>query len=195
MTSLSRRTLFAAGGMAAASAAVLGKAGFAAGADPAMSVLHMPYEDAYAVFLNDPRFGIWFQLLQQSGLAPYAHGTLPVTLFVPTNTAFRGHPGILSQVLPAGSEAFPNTTLMIALVRAHVVRGLYPPAALSGKKTTLTTVSHQKIEVDGTVVPFVVTWQSIRGEPAHATVEQQALQTSNALIYPFDKGTFGTPKP
>src|SRR5689334_1175467 len=76
------------------------------------------YEDGFTVMVSDPQFSGWVSLLQQSGLAPYARGVTPYTVFAPTNAAINQYPQIREMLLPTSSQAFPDTSAIISLVRA-----------------------------------------------------------------------------
>ena len=80
------------------------------------------YEDGFTVMASDPRLTGWASLL----LAPYARGAKPYTVFAPTNAAKNQRPDIREMLLPSASEAFPDTSALITLVRAHVAYGLHP---------------------------------------------------------------------
>jgi uncharacterized surface protein with fasciclin (FAS1) repeats len=81
---------------------------------------------------SDPRLTGWVSLLQQSGLAPYARGATPYTVFAPTNAAINQRPDIRDMLLPSASEAFPDISALITLVRAHVAYGLHPLEEFQG---------------------------------------------------------------
>jgi uncharacterized surface protein with fasciclin (FAS1) repeats len=145
------------------------------------------YEDGFSVMASDPRFSTWVALLQQSGLAPYARGIEPYTVFAPTNRAFDKAPGGRAGLLPTSSEAFPDTTFLIGFVRAHVVGGLHPLQEFRGKKVTLKSLTGTPIEVDATNPQNIaVTWSSIEGEKAHGEIQGDPILASNADIYPID---------
>src|SRR5690242_8411025 len=112
------------GGISVALVSLTSRFAWAQGSPQGMQ--NRSYEDGFAVMASDPRFSGWVALLQQSGLAPYARGVSPYTVFAPTNAAINQYPQIRDMLLPKASEAFPDTSELNALVRAHVVYGLHP---------------------------------------------------------------------
>ena len=149
------------------------------------------YKDGFAVMASDPRFAIWVTLLQQSGLAPYARGGTPSPVFAPTNGAFQKRPDILQDLLPNSSQAFPDTSALIPLIRAHVVYRLHPFDEFKGKKLTLQSAVGTPIEVDGTNPQAItVTWQSVQGQNAQGTLQGEPILANNADIYPINEVMF-----
>ncbi|MBV8525620.1 MAG: fasciclin domain-containing protein [Acetobacteraceae bacterium] len=145
------------------------------------------YEDGFTVLASDRRFSTWVEILQMSGDAPYARGVVPYTMFAPTNAAINKRPDIREMLLPTASQAFPDTTGLLNLVREHVVTGLHPLDEFKGKKVTLRSVAGTPIEVDATNPQAIaVTWQSFEGQKAHATLEGPPILANNADIYPID---------
>ena len=137
-----------AGGISVALVSLTSRFACAQGAPQGMQ--NRSYEDGFAVMASDPRFTSWVNLLQQSGLAPYARGVSPYTVFAPTNAAINEYPQIREMLAPKGSEAFPDTSQLVTLVRSHVIYGLHPLEEFQGKKVSLQSVSGTPIEVDGT---------------------------------------------
>jgi uncharacterized surface protein with fasciclin (FAS1) repeats len=183
MKVMRRATL--AGGVSAALVSLISRVASAQGAPQGMQ--NRSYEDGFTVMASDPRFTNWVNLLQQSGLAPYARGVSPYTVFAPTNAAISQRPDIRDALLPRASESFPDTSALTALVRAHVVYGLHPFDEFKGKKITLQSVSGTPIEIDGTNPQAVtVTWQSVQGQRGQGTLQGQPILASNADIYPID---------
>ena len=154
---------------------------------PPQGMQNRSYEDGFAVMASDPQLSGWVSLLQQSGLAPYARGGTPYTVFAPTNAAINQRPDIREMLLPSASQSFPDTSALIPLVRAHVVYGLHPLEEFQGKKVTVRSASGTPIEVDGSNPQAItVTWQSVEGQKAQGTLKGQPILANNADIYPID---------
>jgi len=156
-------------------------------ATPAM--VNQTQYDAYSVMASYPEFSDWQGLLQLSGLAPYARGPGPFTIFVPTNGAYYQYPMYYQTLVPNG-VAMPNTTRLIAYVRMHVVLGLFPPTAFYGHKVVLRSVSMVPITVDGTGPGTpTVTYSLLDGKTASAELSEAPIQASNGIIYPINNAT------
>jgi uncharacterized surface protein with fasciclin (FAS1) repeats len=174
-------------GLSVALVGLSNRAASAQGAPQGTQMMNRAYEDGFTVMASQSRFSTWVTILQLSGLAPYARGATPYTVFAPTNAAFDKRPDIRTDLLPTSSEMFPDTTLLIGLVRAHVAYGLHPLDEFTGKTVTLKSVSGSPIEVDGTNPQAItVTWHSVQGQTAHGTLSGQPIRASNANIYPID---------
>jgi uncharacterized surface protein with fasciclin (FAS1) repeats len=174
-------------GLSVALVGLSNRAASAQGAPQGMEMMKRPYEDGFTVMASQSQFSTWVTILQLSGLAAYARGATPYTAFVPTETAFDKHPDIRTQLLPTAGSTFPDVTLLISLVRAHVTYGLHPLDGFVGKTVTLKSVAGSPIEVDGTnPQAMTVTWQSVQGEKAHGALNGQPILASNADIYPID---------
>ena len=90
-------------------------------------------------------------------------------------------------LLPSASEAFPDTSALITLVRAHVAYGLHPLEEFQGKKVTLRSISGTPLEIDGSNPQAItVTWQSVQGQRGQGTLQGQPILANNADIYPID---------
>jgi uncharacterized surface protein with fasciclin (FAS1) repeats len=174
-----------AGGVSVALVSLTSRFACAQGAPQGMQ--NRSYEDGFAVMASDPRFTSWVNLLQQSGLAPYARGVSPYTVFAPTNAAINEYPQIREMLIPKGSEAFPDTSQLVTLVRSHVIYGLHPLEEFRGKKVSLQSVAGSPIEVDGTNPEAItVTWQSVQGQRGQGKLQGQPILAANADIYPMD---------
>ena len=178
-------------GLSVALVGLSNRAASAQGAPQGMQMMSRPYEDGFTVMASQSQFATWVTILQLSGLAPYARGATPYTAFVPTDAAFDKHPQIRAQLLPTAGSTFPDVTLLISLVRAHVTYGLHPLDGFVGKTVELKSVSGTPIVVDGTNQNAItVTWQSVQGEKAQGTLSGQPILASNANIYPIDTVMF-----
>ena len=179
MVETTRRTLIAAAplGLGLATLSLL----------PARRALAQVAPDGFTVMASDPRFRTWVSIVQASGLAPYARGATPYTVFAPTEAAFNRYPTMRQEFLPSGANSFPDTSNLIRLVRTHVMYGLHPKSELEGHRVTVRSVAGTPITVDGSNPQAIaVTWTSPgRGEgTAHLTAAP--IQASNAIIYPID---------
>jgi len=187
---MNRRTSLVSG-LSVALVSVINRAASAQGGPQHMEMMNRAYEDGFTVMASDARFSTWVSILQLSGLAPYARGATQYTVFAPTNEAFDQHPQIRAQLLPTASETFPDTSVLIPLVRAHVAYGAHPLDEFMGKKVSMKSVNGTPIEVDGTNPQAItVTWHSVNGQNAQGLLTGQPILASNADIYPINTVVF-----
>jgi uncharacterized surface protein with fasciclin (FAS1) repeats len=187
---INRRTSLV-GGLSVALGGLINRAASAQSAPQGMQMMNRSYEDGFTVMASDARFSTWISILQLSGLAPYARGATPYTVFAPTNEAFDQHPQIRAQLLPTAGETFPDTSVLIPLVRAHVVYGAHPLDEFMGKKITIKSLNGTPIEIDGTNPQAItVTWHSVNGQNAQGVLTGQPILASNADIYPVNTVMF-----
>lgn len=179
---LKRRATLAIG-VGGALAGLIGRAA----AQNAAGMMNRSYEDGFTVMASDPSLSTWVSFLQQSGLASYARGANPYTVFPPTNAAFDRYPNVVQRLLPVSGDMFPDTSRLIPPIRSHVIHGLHPLAEFQGKKVSYTSLSGNPIEIDGTdPQALTVTWTGIEGKTGVGKVEGQPILASNADIYPLD---------
>jgi hypothetical protein len=137
------------------------------GAPPGMQ--NRSYEDGFAVMASDrgSLSGLACCSSQDWRPTPAAGRRTPYSL--PRIGAFQKRPDILQDLLPNSSQAFPGTSDLIPLIRAHVVYGLHPFEEIKSKKLTIQSAVGTPIEVDGTNPQAItVTWQSVQGQNAQA---------------------------
>jgi uncharacterized surface protein with fasciclin (FAS1) repeats len=143
-------------------------------------------QDAWSALESNPNFSDVVALLKYAGLGQYVQ-TDRFTAFFPTNKAFDSNPGILESLLKERSRAFPDTTLAVIFMRSHAIYDLHPLSEFSGKTVTLTSISGNPIEIDGTHPNvFTVRWVSVQSQFATAHIVDNPIVTSNAIIYPVD---------
>jgi uncharacterized surface protein with fasciclin (FAS1) repeats len=143
-------------------------------------------QDTWSVLVNDPNFSDVVALLKYAGLNQYVE-TDRFTAFFPTNAAFDSHPGVLQGLLKERTRAFPDTTAAVTFMRSHAIYDMYPLSVFTGKNTTLTSISGNQIEIDGTHPgTYTVRWVSVNSQIAIAHVVDHPIITSNAIIYPVD---------
>jgi len=139
--------------------------------------------DAFNTMASDPRFSRWVELLQQAGIAPYARAGSPYTVFVPTNDALGRLPSsVMQSLLPTSSEAIPDSSRLIAVVRSHAIPGLHRPSEFTGQQASLRTVNGLPIRIGGTDPNRL----DVAFEYASGHTSGPPIQADNALIYPMD---------
>ncbi|MEY4766900.1 MAG: hypothetical protein RI907_3573 [Pseudomonadota bacterium] len=87
-----------------------------------------------------PELSTFATLLEQSGLKASLEGPTPVTVFAPTNDAFKALPAATLEKLTKNPDALK------AALTFHVVPGLIKSSAIDGA-TTLTTQNGAKLNV------------------------------------------------
>jgi uncharacterized surface protein with fasciclin (FAS1) repeats len=143
-------------------------------------------QDAWSALEGNPNFSDVVALLKYAGLSQYVQ-TDRFTAFFPTNKAFDSNPGVLESLLRQRSRAFPDTTLAVIFMRSHAIYDLHPLSEFSGRTVTLTSISGNPIEIDGTHPNvFTVRWVSVQSQFATAHIVDKPIVTSNAVIYPVD---------
>lgn len=88
---------------------------------------------------RDAQLSTFVKLTQQAGLGDLLTGTAPVTLFAPTDEAFRAVPAATMDKLAKDPQALK------ALLQHHAVAGVVSRASLSADTTTLTTLAGTKV--------------------------------------------------
>jgi uncharacterized surface protein with fasciclin (FAS1) repeats len=142
--------------------------------------------DAWSTLQADPNFSDVVMLIKYAGLGQYVE-TDRFTAFFPTNKAFDANPGILESLLRERTRAFPDTTLTVIFIRSHAIYDLHPLSEFSGKTATLTSISGNPIEINGTRPDvYTVRWVSVQSQFATAHIVDAPIVTSNAIIYPVD---------
>jgi uncharacterized surface protein with fasciclin (FAS1) repeats len=144
-------------------------------------------QDAWSFLKDDPRFSDAVQLIRYAGLVQYVK-TDNFTAFLPTNAAFDKYPTVMPTLLQGGhSRAFPDTSRAVEFLRSHALTDLHPLSEFSGRNVTLTAMSGNPIEIDGTQPGiYTVTWTSLQSKIATARVVDTPIVTKNAVIYPVD---------
>lgn len=149
-------------------------------------------EDGLSAMQSDGRFNRWTYLVQESGLAPYAAGRRPYTVFAPTDQAMAQYPNVLDRVLgqnraPSMQVPFPDMGRLVAVIRRHVVAGLHPASALNGRRTTLTSLAGPAIVVDfSNPRSRTVVWDFQSTGTGTGTGVGEPLEAANAVIYPIN---------
>lgn len=189
MSHISRRNLMTAGsGLTLAAAIGLVRPAWAAEMGTVVEA------DAYSYMLQDPRLSTWVQLINAGGMVDAAR-TAIYTVAPAADSAFAQFPGMVNRLLgytsatgAGGRSPFPDTSLIVKLVRSHVVAGKHFPGEVMGKQVTFTSVAGTPIQVDGTDPKAVkLIWPSAaNGQALTATLTAPPIITTNAVIYIID---------
>lgn len=151
--------------------------------------------DALSAMASDPRLTLWVQLIAAGGLEASARASTPYTVFPASDAAFAKYPAITKDLLGYlyetgtrnGATAFPDSSKIVKLVRSHVVAGKHFPSEMMGGKITVTSVAGTPITFDGTTKPVTISWTSVdNGKSMHATLVDQPIIATNAVIYVLD---------
>ena len=142
-------------------------------------------QNAFSIASADPRFRTFTSVVQRSGLEPSARGSLPFTVFMPTEAAFDRYPDLRASLLGPASLAFPDTHALVMFVRAHVLLGLHPTPPLGERREQILTRVGTTISIINSTPP-TISWDSSAGRTATATLSEAPIIASNALIYPID---------
>lgn len=197
MTKFPRRNILTAGsGLMLAAAAGLSRPSFAQD----MASGDKVGVDAYSYMLSNPDLTTWLQLITAGGLEQGARGGAPFTQLPASDDAFSAFPFIVKQLLGyqqgGGSgvgkstmQAFPDTSLIVKLVRSHTIRGLHYPGEVMGKKVTVDSLAGTPITIDATNPQAVqVSWASAaNGQPLTTQVTAPPVICTNAVLYITNK--------
>jgi uncharacterized surface protein with fasciclin (FAS1) repeats len=152
-----------------------------------------PMVDAYTLMASDPRFTAWTRLIDIGGLQAAARSPNAFTVFAPTDEAAAKHPQIEQMLLGAQKpnaremDVFPDTSRIVGIVRAHVIRGKHMLSEFQGKKETLTSLSGVPLLIDGTGPQVTVTrTDPVSGKTVTMVVTDQPEAATNAIIYPVN---------
>jgi uncharacterized surface protein with fasciclin (FAS1) repeats len=153
----------------------------------------VPMVDAYTLFATDPRFTVWTQLIDVGGLQAAARAPNAFTVFAPTDEAFAKHPEVQQMLLAAQAPnarqnvVFPDTSRIVGIVRAHVVRGKHMLSEFQGRKETLDSIAGVPLLIDGTGPQVTVTrTDPVSGRTITLVVTDQPEAATNAIIYPVN---------
>lgn len=94
-----------------------------------------------ALASRDAQLSTFVKLTQQAGLGDLLTGAAPVTLFAPTDEAFRAVPAATMDKLAKDPQALK------ALLQHHAVAGAVTRASLTADTTTLTTLAGTKVVI------------------------------------------------
>lgn len=92
-----------------------------------------------AVASRDAQLSTFVKLAQQAGLGDLLTGAAPVTVFAPSDDAFRAVPAATLDKLAKDPEALK------ALLQHHAVAGVVTRSSLSADTTTVTTLAGTKL--------------------------------------------------
>jgi len=92
-----------------------------------------------AVASRDAQLSTFVKLTQQAGLGDLLTGATPVTLFAPSDEAFRAVPAATLDKLAKDPQALK------ALLKHHAVAGVTTRATLTADSTTVTTLAGTKL--------------------------------------------------
>ena len=128
-------------------------------------------QDAWSVLESDPNFSDVVAVLKYAGLSQYIE-TDRFTAFFPTNAAFDSNPGVLAALLKE------QTTTAVIFMRSHAIYDLHPLSEFSGRSVTLTSISGNPIEIDGTHPgKYTVRWISVQSQFATAHLVDNPIVT------------------
>ena len=157
-----------------------------------------PVTDAYTLMASDPRFTTWTRLIDIGGLQASARSPNAFTVFAPTDEAAAKHPQVQQMLLGAQKpnaremDIFPDTSRIVGIVRAHVIRGKHPLSEFQGKKETLDSLAGIPLVIDGTGPQITVTrTDPVSGKTVTLVVTDQPMLATNAIIYPVNDVMIG----
>lgn len=125
-----------------------------------------------AIASRDAQLSTFVKLTQQAGLGDLLTGTTPVTLFAPTDEAFRAVPAATLDKLAKDPEALK------ALLKHHAVAGTNTRAALTADSTTVTTLAGTKL-VLSKAGDFITVDEAL--------VTQADVSASNGVLHVIDR--------
>jgi uncharacterized surface protein with fasciclin (FAS1) repeats len=120
---------------------------------------------------NNPLLSTLVSAVKAAGLVDTLNGAKDITVFAPTNDAFKKVPAATMKAAMADQKG-----LLTDVLTAHVVSGRLTPADLAGEHQTLNKKA--KITVTGSGEDFKVN--------GNATVLCGNVQTANATVYIVD---------
>ena len=125
-----------------------------------------------AVASRDAQLSTFVKLTQQAGLGDLLTGAAPVTVFAPTDEAFRAVPAATLDKLAKDPEALK------ALLKHHVVAGVSTRASLTADSTTVTPLAGTKL-VLSKAGDFITVDEAL--------VTQADLTASNGVLHVVDR--------
>lgn len=146
----------------------------------------------------DSRFERFRTLSNSAGLTGRYTGTVPHTVFAPTDTAFNLLPGNLLQALTGttgGSQSggAPDERAGAVLTQ-HVAAQTYPSSSFAGKVSEISTLNGGKLRIDGTQSPMTIEVLSVAGVLSGPGANAQGMakiitadiMASNGVIHAID---------
>ena len=121
---------------------------------------------------RDAQLSTFVKLTQQAGLGDLLTGTAPVTVFAPTDEAFRAVPAATLDKLAKDPAALK------ALLQHHAVAGATTRATLTADTTTLTTLAGGKLTVSK-AGDFITVDEAL--------VTQADASASNGVLHVIDR--------
>lgn len=125
-----------------------------------------------AVASRDAQLSTFVKLTQQAGLGDLLAGTTPVTVFAPTDEAFRAVPAATLDKLAKDPEGLK------ALLKHHAVAGASTRASLTADSTTVTTLAGTKL-VLSKAGDFITVDEAL--------VTQADVGASNGVLHVIDR--------
>lgn len=125
-----------------------------------------------AVASRDAQLSTFVKLTQQAGLGDLLTGEAPVTIFAPTDEAFRAVPAATLDNLAKNPEALK------AVLKHHAVAGVNTRASLKADSTTLTTLAGTKL-VLSKAGDFITVDEAL--------VTQADVTASNGVLHVVDR--------
>lgn len=121
---------------------------------------------------RDAQLTTFVKLTQQAGLGDLLTGSAPVTVFAPSDDAFRAVPAATLDKLAKDPEALK------ALLRHHAVAGVTTRASLTADTTTVTTLAGTKLTLSKAGDFITVD---------DALVTQPGVTASNGVLHVIDR--------
>lgn len=138
-----------------------------------------PPKNVVQVANNDSRFSILAEAVQAAGLTDTLTAPGPITVFAPTNDAFKA---LLGELGVTKDQLLTNKSLLTAVLRYHVVSGQIQSGAIPlGKPINPVGGGFFKIDKIGT--RLVVT----DGRNRTSNIIQADIAASNGVIHAIDK--------
>ena len=142
------------------------------------------------VAAGNKSFSTLVTLVKAAGLAPTLSGTTQLTVFAPTNAAFKSLEKEVPGVTAASTDP-KNKALLVQVLKYHVVAGeVKSPAAIAAAKTKakIADAPRQERQRQARAQPARRQAQARRfGRCPHATVTKADVDATNGVVHVIDK--------
>jgi uncharacterized surface protein with fasciclin (FAS1) repeats len=132
-----------------------------------------PHGDIAETLKASDQFTILGKALDATNLTGVLKRPGPLTLFAPTDAAFKAlPPAELDDLLKP-----ENAGRLQALLAYHVINAAVPPSAIQGAKGPVRTVAGRDVQIDGSGAPIKINGANVEGQAS----------VSNGSIYVIDQ--------
>jgi uncharacterized surface protein with fasciclin (FAS1) repeats len=147
------------------------------------------YQDGFTVMVSVPQFTRWTNLMADAEMGDaethaLLTGERPFTLLAPTNDALERYSRLVDSLLPTDDLALPRSDRLIAFIKGHFCKGVYPISEFFGQRGNLRTMAGTTVSFDGTQPDAIrVTWANLLGRQLEAKLVGRPLRVLNGRIY------------